>query len=187
MLAALRILLASLLVGGALALVSNGVAMADQFVSITDAGYDPPVITIHAGETISWTNGAAGSHDVTSDDGSFASGPIAPGEHYAVTLTELGTFNYHSDAGGFQGRVVVVAIDVTNAPAATVISTRPFQPTPNPSTVMRAGFGDPGPLAIAAIVVGVVLLAVVTFAVSRKRARAVPRSAGRRHRPKPKD
>jgi plastocyanin len=158
-----RVLLAGALVGGVVALVANGVALADQTASITDAGYDPAVVTVHAGESIVWTNTGSVAHAVTADDGTFDSGPIAPGQQWGVTLTEVGSFLIHSDTGGFHGRVDVQGIDVTHAPT----------PTPMPSASGPAGIppgagGDPDPTAILVIVAGLGLLVGIAYGYSRR-------------------
>jgi plastocyanin len=161
---ALRVVLAGALIGTAVALVANGVALADQTARITDAGYDPQIVTIHAGESVVWVNDGAVAHTVTADDGTFDSGAIAPGGQWGVTLTEVGTFNIHSTAGGFQGRVEVLGIDVTNAPEATVArSGSPLFPG-----AAGDGSGDPSPTAILIVVAVVGILIGVAYGYSRR-------------------
>jgi plastocyanin len=154
---------ATLIAAGALAFVGVGRVAADQTATISDGGYLPQVITIHAGESISWINNGASGQSVTADDGTFDSGPIDHGRQYAVTLTELGTFNIHSALGGFRGQIVVLGIDVTNAPPVT------RAPTPVPiGGEDQRDQGSPSPLLILVIAVGVAVLAAAAFAVSRR-------------------
>jgi plastocyanin len=44
---------------------------------------------------ISWTNYDPTPHTVTSDDGLFNSGPLAPGQSFSYTFDVGGTFTYH--------------------------------------------------------------------------------------------
>lgn len=63
-------------------------------VTITDAAFEPAEVTITAGEAVSWKNAGQQPHNVTADDGSFNSGPIAPGNEWSWPSTKAGTFTY---------------------------------------------------------------------------------------------
>lgn len=150
-------------------LSASGIA-ADQFLTITDAGYSPAAITIHQGETVTWLNSGAIAHTVTAADGSFDSGPIAPGERYANVFTEVGTFSYGSSSDpAFHGRVEVLAIDThPTASPTSVASALPFgqgHASPAPSPGSDAASGDSSTVVIAvvgtAIVIGVAAVALV--------------------------
>ncbi len=59
-------------------------------------------IEINAGQTITWYNGDAVSHTVTSGsqghsgkDGLFDSAAILPNQRYSLTFDESGTYYYH--------------------------------------------------------------------------------------------
>ena len=54
-----------------------------------------PMITVTAGEPIAWTNADAVPHTVTSDNGLWDSGDVAPGQTYRLVLDKPGTYRYH--------------------------------------------------------------------------------------------
>jgi plastocyanin len=69
-----------------------------------DSFYDPDPIRVSAGQPITYTNKDSDPHDVTSDTGLFASGPIASGASYTLILRTPGTYHYfctlHPDMHG---------------------------------------------------------------------------------------
>jgi len=76
-------------------------------VSAYDGYFYPADITVPSGTTVVWTNEGELPHTVTAHDGSFASGTLYPGQSYAVTFYEPGTYTYQcSDA--MQGSVTVI-------------------------------------------------------------------------------
>lgn len=64
-----------------------------------DAGvhFIRPGAFVQAGTTITWTNSDYEEHTVTADDGSFASGPLGPGQQFSHTFDVAGGFAYHCD------------------------------------------------------------------------------------------
>ena len=64
-------------------------------VSIANYAFDPAIITITAGSTVTWTNKDTVSHNVTTDDGSWGSNSLATGDTYSYTFTQAGTYSYH--------------------------------------------------------------------------------------------
>jgi plastocyanin len=79
-------------------------------VSISGFAFAEPTLEVAAGTRVSWVNDDPTEHTVTSEDGSFDSGPIEPGEGYAVRFADAGEFPYvcaiHPD---MRGTVVVSA------------------------------------------------------------------------------
>lgn len=76
-------------------------------VSIKDFSYEPEVITIKVGDSITWTNDGAYPRSATSTD-NFDSGIIAPGESYTHAFTEAGTYEYFALSHmAMKGTVVV--------------------------------------------------------------------------------
>jgi plastocyanin len=65
-----------------------------QAVSIENFAFNPDTVTITAGTTVTWTNNDTVAHTVTSTDGAFDSGNIAPGESFTFTFSDAGTFDY---------------------------------------------------------------------------------------------
>lgn len=68
---------------------------APHVLIIKQMHFDPPQMTIQAGETVEWKNEDIFSHTVTADDGSFDSGLIAPGGSWQMTVKRAGKFGYH--------------------------------------------------------------------------------------------
>jgi len=68
----------------------------------------PPEISISPETAISWRNDDSIEHTVTADDGSFASGPISPGDTFDNTFEALGDFSYHCSIHPFMKGVVIV-------------------------------------------------------------------------------
>ncbi|MGA7194027.1 MAG: cupredoxin domain-containing protein [Anaerolineales bacterium] len=78
-------------------------------VSITSAGFQPNVLTVKVGTTVTWTDNDSAAHTVTSDTaGVFDSGPINQGATFKFTFSQAGTFTYHSTSdSGWTGTVTV--------------------------------------------------------------------------------
>jgi plastocyanin len=64
-------------------------------VWIQNMAYNPSVITITAGTTITWTNKDGVNHTVTSNTGAFDSGTISSNGTYSFTFTTAGKFQYY--------------------------------------------------------------------------------------------
>lgn len=73
----------------------DGAAAQAAAVSIAGFAFDAPSLQIGKGTTVTWTNNDGVPHTVTSDDGAFDSGPIAPGESYTFTFADPGVYAYH--------------------------------------------------------------------------------------------
>ena len=57
--------------------------------------FDPNLVTISVGDTVSWVNNDEGIlHTVTEVNGAFDSGFVTPGDVFDVTFTEEGTVDY---------------------------------------------------------------------------------------------
>jgi plastocyanin len=77
--------------------------------TITNDAYNPATLPIKHETTVVWVNRDTKTHTVTADNGSFDSGPIAPGKTYAHTfLTEGVSVAYHSSLHAFMHGVVNV-------------------------------------------------------------------------------
>lgn len=63
-------------------------------VQVVDFAYEPAMVMIEPGTTVTWTNAGDRPHTVTADDGSFDSGRLDPGEQYSFTFDQPGTFTY---------------------------------------------------------------------------------------------
>ncbi|MHB8618956.1 MAG: cupredoxin domain-containing protein [Chloroflexota bacterium] len=87
-------------------------------VTVTNAGFAPPSVTISRGTTVVWTNKGPGDQTVTSDklqtinrySLQFSSGILTPQTNavFEYTFHHRGTFHYHDDLSqNLRGTVVV--------------------------------------------------------------------------------
>jgi plastocyanin len=95
---ALAVSLATVL-GGASALAAT------QTVTINNYTFIPATITVHPGDTVTWTNQDSIPHTATALDGkSFDSGAIDPGSSWSFVFSKAGDYNYrcaiHPDMRG---------------------------------------------------------------------------------------
>ena len=93
---------------------------AEVAVEVVDFAFEPAMVMIEPGTTVTWTNAGDRPHTVTADDGSFDSGRLDPGEQFSVTFDEPGTFTYFC---GFhpemQGTVMVAEAQTDDLEVAT--------------------------------------------------------------------
>jgi len=77
-------------------------------------GFNPKSLTVIPGTIVRWVNYGKENHTVTSDDGLFDSGPIAPGATFYVLFYKPGSWHYTCRPHGKMGMVgtVVVRSDV---------------------------------------------------------------------------
>jgi plastocyanin len=135
-----RLILAVALTAGLLP--SSGARAATLSVSIHSGGGDefhPQTIVVHVGDTVRWTNDDhtlfQTDHNVTADDGSFASKQrMKEGTSFEFQFTTPGTFPYHCTIHGLSGTVEVVAPrpSRTASPSPTPTATR-ARPKPSRS------------------------------------------------------
>jgi plastocyanin len=76
-------------------------AQATVPVETGDDYYAPVQVTVHAGDTVTWTNVGGAAHTITSSDGSWGTDDLEPDSTYSFTFTQAGTYQYrcvlHSD------------------------------------------------------------------------------------------
>lgn len=72
----------------------TGPAVATTAVAIRNFAFNPPVITVPVGATVTWTNDDIEQHTATADDKSFDSDAIDHGKSFSFTFTKAGTFRY---------------------------------------------------------------------------------------------
>jgi plastocyanin len=82
----------------------------------TDGGmlkFDPPTVTIKAGDTVKWENNKMSPHNVVFEgatDKSHKNLVFSPGEGYESTFNEAGEYSYYCEphrGAGMVGKVVV--------------------------------------------------------------------------------
>jgi plastocyanin len=79
-------------------------------VTIKDFKFAPASITVHVGDTITWTNQDIAPHTASASDGSFDTGTIDKGKSGSATFSKAGTIPYIcSIHPNMKGTVVVAA------------------------------------------------------------------------------
>jgi plastocyanin len=79
-----------------LALAAAAPANADDHqANITASGFVPLKLTIQNGDRIVWKNNDTKAHQIVSDDGSFKSAVLTPGQSFAHIFVNPGTYSYH--------------------------------------------------------------------------------------------
>lgn len=63
-------------------------------VSIIDFSFEPQVLEIPVGSTVTWTNNDTAQHTATSTDGVWDSGILDQGGSFSFTFDTVGTFDY---------------------------------------------------------------------------------------------
>jgi plastocyanin len=91
----------------------------DPAVGIADFHFTPATLTIHVGDTVTWTNSGPSGHTATARDGSFNTGQLSRGHSASHTFTAPGTYAYFCSIHPFMhGTVTVLAATTSPAPAA---------------------------------------------------------------------
>lgn len=77
-------------------------------VTISDYKFAPTSVTVHVGDTVTWTNNGPTAHTATANDGSFDTGNLNKGATGQFTFTKAGTFGYHCTPHPFMKASVTV-------------------------------------------------------------------------------
>ena len=64
-------------------------------VNVQNMAFSPSALTIAVGDTVSWTNGDAVAHTVTSNTGNELSGSLSPAANYQHIFAAAGNYPYH--------------------------------------------------------------------------------------------
>jgi plastocyanin len=78
-------------------------------VTIGDFFFEPNMLAVQVGDTVTWTHQGDITHNVTARDGSFVSENIASGETFTHTFAEAGSFEYRCTLHG----QMLASIDVS--------------------------------------------------------------------------
>lgn len=109
-------------------------------VEVVDFAFEPAMVTVEPGTTVTWTNAGERPHTVTADDGAFDSGRLDPGEQFSVAFDEPGTFTYFC---GFhpemQGTVMVAEAQTDDLEVATATPEDDQAEVPAPAALGAAG------------------------------------------------
>ena len=109
------LVLGVILILGAVA-VSGCTSQSSNTITIQNSSFNPSMLTITAGTTVTWVNKASGTMDVTSDSGLFSSGNLTNGMSYNYTFNQTGSFPYHCAIHPSMTGTIVVS---TSAPSST--------------------------------------------------------------------
>jgi plastocyanin len=74
--------------------IGAGKAGASHDVSIANIQFSPASLTIHAGDSVVWTNKDDRDHTVIAQDGSFGSPAIRRGETFTFQFDKAGKYDY---------------------------------------------------------------------------------------------
>ena len=140
----------------------------DTSVTISDFKFTPASITIHVGDTVTWTNNGPSAHTATANNGSFNTGVLQKGHSGSHTFTTAGTFTYICQIHPFMHGTVVVLANTTSTTTTPKTTTTPTTSTPTtttpasttPSSSTSASAGElpmTGFAATATVLAGIVL------------------------------
>lgn len=75
-------------------------------VTIEGFAFNPPEVTVNAGDTVRWTNKDSATHTATGQG--FDTGPLAQGESGEVTFDKPGTYTYKcTPHQNMRGKIIV--------------------------------------------------------------------------------
>lgn len=103
--------------GGVCSGLSSGTS-----VEIRDFCFDGAAHVTSPGEVVRLINYGETTHDVTAADGSFASGPLAPGETFQVTVESRGVVPYYCSLHGSAEGSGMAGVLVSESDAAGVVT-----------------------------------------------------------------
>ena len=147
------------------AMAGSGTALAaGASVSVADFSFAPMTVTVHAGDTVSWSNHGPSPHTVTADAGGFDSGNLNPGQGFSHTFSTAGTFSYHCQYHQSQGMVGTVVV----LPASGGGGGSGGGGTGSPGPLPNTGVGT-GTMAIAIAGIGLVLIGGIVLLSARRR------------------
>ena len=95
-------------------------AAGDPGDTISDFQFSPGTLTIHVGDTVTWTNNGPSPHTATASGGSFDTGTLQRGQSASHTFGQAGTFAYICRIHPFMhGTVVVVGGSSGSSPGGS--------------------------------------------------------------------
>lgn len=110
-------------------------AAAATTVTIKDFTFVPTAVTVHVGDTVTWTNQGPTGHSATANDGSFNTGVMKKGGSGSFRFTKAGTFAYHCiPHANMKASVVVAGSSGASTTAAGTPSSTTSNSTPSGSS-----------------------------------------------------
>jgi plastocyanin len=125
-----------------MAVLAAPAVAASRSVAVEYDQFIPSTITVHVGDTITWTNVDSQDHDVTF--ASFGSGTLSPGEKYKHTFTKADAFGYRCTIHDTTAKVVVTAPTTpqpTRRPTPRPTRAPTPRPTPSPTPTLSPSAG----------------------------------------------
>jgi plastocyanin len=77
-------------------------------VHIRDDAFNPPAVTVRAGDTVTFVNDDDDAHTATADDGSWDSEGLNQGQKWSHTFAKAGKVAYHCTVHPFMKATLVV-------------------------------------------------------------------------------
>ncbi len=77
-------------------------------VHVKDFKFDPPVLTVHVGDRVTFVNDDDEAHTVTSTDKAFDSGGLDTGNTWQHVFSKAGTYQYFCELHPYMKATIVV-------------------------------------------------------------------------------
>jgi plastocyanin len=90
------------------ALLAAAPATKTYTVHIRDDKFDPPSVTVRAGDAVTFVNDDDDAHTATADDGSWDSEGLNQGQKWSHTFAKSGKVTYHCTVHPFMKGTLVV-------------------------------------------------------------------------------
>ncbi|MGZ4211071.1 MAG: cupredoxin domain-containing protein, partial [Actinomycetota bacterium] len=124
-----------------------GARAAETAVHAGDDYFDPGVVRVQVGATITWDNAGRSAHTVTADDGAFDSGNLDPKAKYTQTFSTPGVIRffcrYHGARGGIGMSGVILVGNVPLPGASSGVGPGRETPPSMPGRTIRVPADQP--------------------------------------------
>ena len=127
-------------------------------VAVNDYYFDPNSLSGAPGDTISFENVGSNTHQVVAADGSFNSGPLAPGDSFAFTLGDQPVAFACALHSSMTGTIAVQAVGATTTTMEPPVSVAATSTTDATLAVTGSAANTTAALAVVVLAVGAGLL-----------------------------
>lgn len=108
--------------GAATLMIASSGRSAIQDVSIVGFSFQPPSVSINAGDSVRWTEMDGAFHSSTSDDGLWDSGSLPFNGQFSFQFTAAGNYPYHCTPHPFMTASVTVTVIANQPPTVSITS-----------------------------------------------------------------
>jgi plastocyanin len=108
-------------------------------VTIIDYAFQPTMLTITPGQTVTWTNTGSEPHNAVAYDGTFSSPVLSQGQTFSFTFPNAGTYAYQCSIHPWMTGSIVVG-QSSAAPSSPAGQATPSPTTPPPTGGQSGGF-----------------------------------------------